>query len=96
MAWSARSSSDLSVSGAGRLGQQGLVLFVQQGRSPEGGRPCDAIRQPIDIGDGRTVTVGVSTGVALRTAGGDAGLDALTAEADAGMYRDKRGRTVAA
>jgi GGDEF domain-containing protein len=56
----------------------------------------DAIRQPIDIGDRRTVTVGVSAGVALRPAGGDAVLHALTAEADAGMYSDKRGRTVAA
>ncbi|MEV4278157.1 GGDEF domain-containing protein [Actinoplanes xinjiangensis] len=85
---------------AGRLGGDEFLVLLPEADSALAARAVlrirDAIRQPIDIGDGRTVTVGVSAGVALRPAGGDAGLDALTAEADAGMYRDKRGRTVAA
>ena len=55
----------------------------------------ESVRQTIAIGEGRTVTVGVSAGVALRPSGGDADLDALCAEADAAMYRDKRGRAAA-
>jgi GGDEF domain-containing protein len=49
----------------------------------------------VPIGDGREVTVGVSVGVAVRPAGGQAGLDALTAEADAAMYREKHARRAA-
>jgi diguanylate cyclase (GGDEF)-like protein len=85
---------------AGRLGGDEFLVLLPEADSAVAARVVvrirDAIRQPIDIGDRRTVTVGVSAGVALRPSGGDAGLDALTAEADAGMYRDKRGRTVAA
>ncbi|MFC4071000.1 diguanylate cyclase [Actinoplanes subglobosus] len=85
---------------AGRLGGDEFLVLLPEADGAVAARMADrvreAIRLPIDIGEGRTVTVGVSAGVALRPAGDDAGLDALTAEADAGMYRDKRGRTVAA
>ncbi|BEL07618.1 hypothetical protein Q0Z83_058090 [Actinoplanes sichuanensis] len=85
---------------AGRLGGDEFLVLLPEGDSAAAARVMvrirDAIRRPVDIGDGRAVTVGVSAGVALRAAGGDADLDTLTAEADAGMYRDKRGRTVAA
>ncbi|WP_430786066.1 diguanylate cyclase domain-containing protein [Actinoplanes sp. G11-F43] len=83
---------------AGRLGgDEFLVLLPDAGAEaiePVVTRIRDAVRRPIDVG-GRQVTVGVSVGSALRPAGGDAGLDALTAEADAAMYRDKRDRRVA-
>ncbi|MEV6304654.1 GGDEF domain-containing protein [Actinoplanes sp. NPDC051861] len=85
---------------AGRLGgDEFLVLLPEAGTAEVAHavvRIRDAVRRPVDIGDGREVTVGVSAGVAIRPAGGDAGLDALTAEADAAMYRDKRGRAAAA
>jgi diguanylate cyclase (GGDEF)-like protein len=85
---------------AGRLGGDEFLVLLPEADTAVVARAVvrirETIRQPIVIGDGRTVTVGVSAGVALRPAGGDAGLDALTAEADAAMYRDKRGRAVAA
>ncbi|MBG0561098.1 GGDEF domain-containing protein [Actinoplanes aureus] len=85
---------------AGRLGgDEFLVLLPEAGTAAVARavvRIRDAIRKPVDIGDGREVTVGVSAGVAFRPEGGDAGLDALSAEADAAMYRDKRGHPRAA
>jgi diguanylate cyclase (GGDEF)-like protein len=85
---------------AGRLGGDEFLVLLPDADSAVAAqvvaRIREAIRAPMDIGGGRTVTVGVSAGVALRPAGGDACLDTLTAEADAGMYRDKRGRTIAA
>jgi diguanylate cyclase (GGDEF)-like protein len=97
----ARLTASLGTDGmAGRLGGDEFLVLLPEADTAVAARAVvrirEAIRQPIVIGDGRTVTVGVSAGVALRPAGGDAGLDALTAEADAAMYRDKRGRTVAA
>jgi diguanylate cyclase (GGDEF)-like protein len=84
---------------AGRLGGDEFLVLLPQADTAVVARAVvrirEAIRRPIVIGDGRTVTVGVSAGVALRPSGGSAGLDALTAEADAAMYRDKRGRTAA-
>jgi diguanylate cyclase (GGDEF)-like protein len=84
---------------AGRLGgDEFLVLLpdVQPGAlAPVVARIRDAIRRPIVIGGGIEVTVGVSIGEAHRSAANVAGLDALTAEADAGMYRDKRSRPLA-
>jgi GGDEF domain-containing protein len=51
--------------------------------------------RPVGLGDGAEVTVGVSVGVALRPAGGEATLDRLAAEADAAMYREKHDRKAA-
>ncbi|WP_328469749.1 GGDEF domain-containing protein [Actinoplanes sp. NBC_00393] len=79
---------------AGRIGgDEFLVLLPDAGTAVVARavvRIRDAIRRPVDIGDGHQVTVGVSAGVAMRPAGGDADLDALSAEADAAMYQDKR------
>jgi diguanylate cyclase (GGDEF)-like protein len=84
---------------AGRLGGDEFLVLLPDADTAGVARAVvrirEAIRQPVVIGDGRTVTVGVSAGVALRPAGGDATLDMLCAEADAAMYRDKRGRAVA-
>ncbi|MEU4621000.1 GGDEF domain-containing protein [Actinoplanes sp. NPDC023801] len=85
---------------AGRLGGDEFLVLLPEADAARAARALarirEAIRQPIGIGDGRTVTVGVSAGMSLRPAGGSASLDALSGEADAAMYRDKRGRTVAA
>ncbi|WP_433795425.1 diguanylate cyclase domain-containing protein [Actinoplanes sp. CA-252034] len=85
---------------AGRLGGDEFLVLLPDADSAVAARVMvrihDAIRRPVDIGDGRAVSVGVSAGVALRPVGSGADLDTLTAEADAGMYRDKRGRSVAA
>ncbi|GAA4945473.1 GGDEF domain-containing protein [Actinoplanes utahensis] len=84
---------------AGRIGgDEFLVLLPETAADaldPVADRIRAAVRRPIDIG-GREVTVGVSVGTAHREAGSGATLDTLSAEADAGMYRDKRGRSVAA
>jgi diguanylate cyclase (GGDEF)-like protein len=83
----------------GRLGgDEFLVLMPGAGTGAVAAvseRIRDAVRRPADLGDGIRVTVGVSIGVALRPAGGTAGLDALTAEADAAMYREKQARPAA-
>jgi diguanylate cyclase (GGDEF)-like protein len=85
---------------AGRLGGDEFLVLLPDADTAAVARAVvrirEAIRQPIVIGDGRTVTVGLSAGVALRPANGDVTLDALCAEADAAMYRDKRAGTVAA
>jgi diguanylate cyclase (GGDEF)-like protein len=85
---------------AGRLGGDEFLVLLPGADAAEasmvGERIRDAIRTPVGIGDGREVTVGVSVGVALRPAGSGVTLDALTAEADAAMYRDKRARDLAA
>ncbi|MBO3743800.1 GGDEF domain-containing protein [Actinoplanes flavus] len=84
----------------GRLGgDEFLVLLPGAGHdlvAAAGERIREAVRAPADLGDGVRVTVGVSIGVALRPAGGEATLDALTAEADAAMYREKHRRRQAA
>jgi diguanylate cyclase (GGDEF)-like protein len=84
---------------AGRHGgDEFLVLLPGGGQAAVtavSDRIREAIRCPAHLGDGIEVTVGVSVGVALRPAGGVAGLDALTAEADAAMYREKHGRMAA-
>ncbi|MEU4427915.1 GGDEF domain-containing protein [Actinoplanes sp. NPDC024001] len=84
---------------AGRLGGDEFLVLLPDAGTAEVARAVvrirDAVRRPVDLGDGREVTVGVSAGVAIRPAGGDAGLDALSAEADAAMYRDKRSRRAA-
>ncbi|GIE78285.1 hypothetical protein Aph02nite_42350 [Actinoplanes philippinensis] len=85
---------------AGRLGGDEFLVLLPDADSAVAARVMvrihDAIRRPVDIGAGRAVTVGVSAGVALRPRDCPADLDTLTAEADAGMYRDKRGRSRAA
>ncbi|GAA1610700.1 GGDEF domain-containing protein [Actinoplanes couchii] len=84
---------------AGRLGGDEFMVLLPDADDAVVARTVtrirDAVRQPVGIGDGRTVRVGASVGVALRAAGADAGLDALTAEADAGMYQEKRARASA-
>lgn len=51
-----------------------------------------AVRQPVDLGGGRTARFGISAGVAARPDGAGTGLDALIAEADAALRREKRAR----
>ncbi|MFC4070999.1 GGDEF domain-containing protein [Actinoplanes subglobosus] len=84
---------------AGRLGGDEFLILLPGAGAGAVAATCDrvreAIRRPADLGDGIVVTVGVSIGVALRAAGGEAGLDTLTAEADAGMYREKQARRAA-
>ncbi|GIE78284.1 hypothetical protein Aph02nite_42340 [Actinoplanes philippinensis] len=84
---------------AGRLGGDEFLILLPGAGAGAVAAACerirDAIRRPADLGDGIVVTVGVSIGVALRPAGGEAGLDALTAEADAAMYREKQARRAA-
>jgi diguanylate cyclase (GGDEF)-like protein len=84
---------------AGRLGgDEFLLLLPGAGAGAVAAtreRIRAAIERPADLGDGIVVTVGASIGVALRPAGGEAGLDALTAEADAAMYREKQARPAA-
>ena len=84
---------------AGRIGGDEFLVLLPEagpdGLAPVADRIRAAIRQPIDIG-GRDVTVGVSIGMSYRGDRSDATLDTLSAEADAGMYRDKRGPAVAA
>ncbi|BBH68968.1 hypothetical protein ACTI_56530 [Actinoplanes sp. OR16] len=79
---------------AGRLGGDEFLVLLPDADTARAARMIDRIREaisrPIAVGDGREVTVGVSAGLAVRAAGSDATLDALTAEADAAMYRDKR------
>ncbi|MEU4427916.1 GGDEF domain-containing protein [Actinoplanes sp. NPDC024001] len=85
---------------AGRLGGDEFLVLLPDAE-PEAIAPVverirEAVARPVVVGGGHEVTVGVSVGRAHRPAGGTAGLDALTAEADAAMYRDKRGRTLVA
>ncbi|WP_229069927.1 GGDEF domain-containing protein [Actinoplanes sp. DH11] len=79
---------------AGRLGGDEFLVLLPDAGDAEAAGVADRIRQvvrrPVRLGDGREVTVGVSVGQALRAAGSDVSLEALTAEADAAMYRDKR------
>ncbi|BEL07617.1 hypothetical protein Q0Z83_058080 [Actinoplanes sichuanensis] len=84
---------------AGRLGGDEFLVLLPGAGAGAVAATCerirDAVHRPADLGDGIVVTVGVSIGVALRPAGGEAGLDALTAEADAAMYREKQTRPAA-
>ncbi|MDI6100837.1 GGDEF domain-containing protein [Actinoplanes sp. NEAU-A12] len=84
---------------AGRLGGDEFLVLLPGAGAAAVTAACDrireAVRRPAGLGDGIEVTVGVSIGVALRPAGDAAGLDALTAEADAAMYREKHGRMAA-
>ncbi|MEV0901495.1 GGDEF domain-containing protein, partial [Actinoplanes sp. NPDC049802] len=84
----------------GRLGGDEFLVLLPGADHATVAVACERVREavgrPADLGDGVQVTVGVSIGVALRPAGGEAALDALTAEADAAMYREKRGRRHAA
>lgn len=96
----ARLTAELGPEGlAGRLGGDEFLVLLpgadEAAVTATGGRIRETIRRPVDLGDDIQVTVGVSVGVALRTAGGEAGLDTLTAEADAAMYREKQGRLAA-
>ncbi|WP_433831942.1 diguanylate cyclase domain-containing protein [Actinoplanes sp. CA-015351] len=85
---------------AGRLGGDEFLVLLPEADAAKaaqiGDKIRDVIRRPVDIGDGRQVTVGASVGVALRAAGSDATLDTLTAEADTAMYQDKRAPGLAA
>ncbi|GAA2702602.1 GGDEF domain-containing protein [Actinoplanes palleronii] len=84
---------------AGRLGGDEFVVLLPEGDAASarltGERIRAAISQPITISGGAAMTVGVSIGAAFRPAGGTADLDALTAEADAAMYREKHARRAA-
>ncbi|GAA2628150.1 GGDEF domain-containing protein [Paractinoplanes durhamensis] len=77
---------------AGRIGgDEFQVLLPQTG--PDDAtevirRLRAAITQPVPIGDG-LAKVGVSIGAAYRPGGADISLDALTAQADQAMYREK-------
>jgi diguanylate cyclase (GGDEF)-like protein len=53
------------------------------------GRLRAQLDEPIDLGDGRTATIGASIGVALAEAATD--VDALVRRADSAMYAAKRG-----
>jgi diguanylate cyclase (GGDEF)-like protein len=55
-------------------------------------RISDALAQPIELPDGRSVVIGATAGVAASADSGDA-LDDLLAAADADMYRAKVART---
>lgn len=79
---------------AGRLGGDEFLVLVPDvdgvSAASIAQRMRDEIARPIDIGGGRQSTVGVSIGTALRPAGADTDLDALTSTADAGMYVNKQ------
>ncbi|MEU4219227.1 GGDEF domain-containing protein [Actinoplanes sp. NPDC026623] len=83
----------------GRLGgDEFVVLLPDTGPAVAaelGLRLRTAIERPMAL-DGQEVAVGVSIGAAYRPAGAATGLAALTAEADAAMYRDKISRVPAA
>ncbi|WIM98883.1 GGDEF domain-containing protein [Actinoplanes oblitus] len=83
----------------GRLGGDEFLVLLPDADPERAARVADRIREvirrPIQIGDGREVTVGVSVGLAVRPADGTAALDTLTAEADAAMYREKHTRRAA-
>lgn len=75
-----------------RLGGDEFVVLIDGLMTPDAyQRVCDAIQktvaEPIDI-DGRTVTVGVSIGVAV-SGDGTTDSDHLLREADAAMYQAK-------
>ncbi|AEV83393.1 yneF-like uncharacterized protein [Actinoplanes sp. SE50/110] len=78
---------------AARLGGDEFVVLLRDADAATAGRTAQRIRsviaQPVGIGPDRAVRVGVSVGVAIRPAGDGAGLDALIADADAAMYREK-------
>jgi diguanylate cyclase (GGDEF)-like protein len=84
---------------AGRLGGDEFLILLPGAGTAEVTATCarvrEAVRRPVGLGDGAEVTVGVSVGVALRPAGGEATLGRLTAEADAAMYREKHDRKAA-
>ncbi|GAA4585483.1 diguanylate cyclase (GGDEF)-like protein [Actinoplanes octamycinicus] len=83
----------------GRLGGDEFLVLLPDAGPERAAQVADRIRElirrPVRIGDGREVTVGVSVGQAVRPVGGTAGLDTLTAEADAAMYREKHTRRAA-
>ncbi|MBL7257941.1 GGDEF domain-containing protein [Paractinoplanes lichenicola] len=80
---------------AGRIGGDEFVVVLADAgfdtASELAARLRTAVCEPIDVG-GRPVTVGVSIGVAARTAGDPTGLEALSLAADAAMYAEKAGR----
>jgi diguanylate cyclase (GGDEF)-like protein len=84
---------------AGRLGGDEFLILLPGAGTAEVTATCERVREavcrPVGLGDGAEVTVGVSVGVALRPAGGEATLDRLAAEADAAMYREKHDRKAA-
>jgi diguanylate cyclase (GGDEF)-like protein len=84
---------------AGRLGGDEFLILLPGAGTAEvtatRERVREAVHRPVGLGDGVEVTVGVSVGVALRPAGGEAALDRLAAEADAAMYREKHDRKAA-
>ncbi|HWS37323.1 MAG TPA: GGDEF domain-containing protein [Actinoplanes sp.] len=77
----------------------GFLVLLPDASGTEAARVLNrirfAVRQPADIGGGRTARFGTSAGVAVRPAGSDTGLDVLITEADAALQREKRARTVA-
>jgi diguanylate cyclase (GGDEF)-like protein len=77
---------------AARLGGDEFVVLIDGITSPDGQQTvCDAITAAITLPfviDGRSVSVGLSIGVALSV-GGAADPDRLLREADAAMYRAK-------
>ncbi|BCJ46437.1 hypothetical protein GCM10010168_60760 [Actinoplanes ianthinogenes] len=83
----------------GRLGGDEFVVLLPDAGPERAAQVADRIREvirrPVQIGDGRAVTVGVSVGQAVRPVDGTADLDTLTAEADVAMYREKHARRAA-
>jgi diguanylate cyclase (GGDEF)-like protein len=77
---------------AGRLGGDEFVVLLPD-TGPAAAAEIEArlrteIGRPVDL-DGHQISVGASIGAAHRPAGATTSLTALTADADAAMYRDK-------
>jgi diguanylate cyclase (GGDEF)-like protein len=84
---------------AGRLGGDEFVVLLPDTGPAATAELCARLRheigRPVHLDEGE-VSVSTSIGAAYRPAGDTTGLAALTAEADAGMYRDKISRGSAA
>jgi diguanylate cyclase (GGDEF)-like protein/PAS domain S-box-containing protein len=77
-----------------RIGGDEFVLLAEKMTRPLAttiaNRLVDAAKEPFVLSSGRSVTIGVSVGVAFYPANG-ASLDGLMKAADAAMYKIKRG-----
>ncbi|MBM2616280.1 GGDEF domain-containing protein [Actinoplanes sp. LDG1-06] len=84
---------------AGRIGGDEFVVVLADASPATAAALADRLRalicEPVDL-DGQTASVGVSIGAAVRAAGEDADLDALSRAADAAMYREKSARRASA
>ncbi|MBD9373335.1 diguanylate cyclase [Rhizobium sp. ARZ01] len=88
----------------GRLGGEEFAVYFPRTTREEAEEIAEHIRRtveklPVDVGNGRLVSITVSGGLAIRTKGNHSTLDALFARADAALYRAKaegRNRIIAA